>query len=139
MKLLLLALLISTTSVFAQSHINRYTKLAQQAGAMTDLHFCALMADGVELSYGVNGVAWKGLDCNDVIQAAKKVDVTDMEIEEQIIESLQLSTIYKLEDCAKENLVEKVRSCEKLKVRATKLGLTKDDIQAELGFLTSYL
>jgi hypothetical protein len=84
MKLLILAHLMSTTSVFAQSHINRYTKLAQQAGPMTDLHFCVLMADGVELSYGVNGVAWKRFNCNDVIQAAKKVDVTDMEIENKL-------------------------------------------------------
>jgi hypothetical protein len=82
MKLLILAHLMSTTSVFAQSHINRYTKLAQQAGPMTDLHFCVLMADGVELSYGGNALAWKGLDCN---------DVTDMKIEEQIINDIQIS------------------------------------------------
>jgi hypothetical protein len=139
MKLLAFALLISTSTVFAQSYTNRYTKLAQQAGTMTDLHYCVLMSDGVELSYGINGVIWKGLKCNDVIKTAKNLDITQMEIEEQIIESLQLSTIYKLEDCAKENLIKRVKSCEELKVRAKKLGLSKNDIQTELGFLTSYL
>ena len=134
MKLLILALLLSTTAAFAQSHMNRFTRIVQQADAMFDLHYCVLMADGIKVSSGIDGILWEGLDYNDVIQAAKKVDVTDMEIEEQIIESLQLSTIYKLEDCAKENLVEKVKSCEKLKLRATKLGLTKDDIKAELVF-----
>jgi len=133
MKLLILALLLSTTAAFAQSHTNRFTRIAQQADAMFDLHYCVLMADGIKVSNGI------GLDCNDVIDDAKKVGVTELEVEEQIIESLKQSTINKLENCAKKNLVQREVSCEALKSRATKLGLSEEEINADLGFLTSFL
>jgi len=126
MKLLILALLLSTTAAFAQSHTNRFTRIAQQA-------------DGIKVSNGIDGILWEGLDCNDVIDDAKKVGVTEIEVEEQIIESLKQSTINKLENCAKKNLVQKEVSCEALKSRASKLGLSEEEINADLGFLTSFL
>jgi hypothetical protein len=139
MKLLLLALLISTTSVFAQSKTNRFEQLFKQAEVMTDLHFCVLMADGTNVTKSIDGLLWQGLDCNDVIDEAKKLGVTNIEIEEQIVDSLKDSTLNKLEDCAQRNIPNIENSCSDLMTKAKELGLTEKEIKEEIGFLHSFL
>ena len=118
---------------------NRFTKIARKSAALTDLHFCILIASDVKVSNGVDGLVWENMGCNESFQKARDSGATDQEVKDQAIDSLRKATISHLEQCAKERITNSQHSCEKLINRAKKLGLTRGDIDKELGIVKHFI
>ena len=126
MKKLILGLtLLASASSFAQYDL-------EQVAALTNLHFCVLMADGTEISNDLDGIVWEGLNCNEAIENAQAAGCSDDDIREQVLASFKESAISQLKECAME-MSETADSCKSLVNKAKELGMTRSEIDQELG------
>ena len=66
---------------------------AERAAIVTDLHFCAKMANGEKISNGDDSFIWGGMGCDDIIEKAFAVGMTKKEILKIIKKARQIKVL----------------------------------------------
>lgn len=61
----------------------------ERAAVLTELRFCARMANGEEVSDGVDGLLWRGFGCPSIVERASALGISEEEIAEAVARAVR--------------------------------------------------
>ncbi len=139
MKKLILAtvaLMTLATSFSAKAGMERIARIASLS---TDLHFCVTMSQGVKYTASQDAQILSLLGCDDVVEKLKNLGESEEDILATVERAQTVVALDEIERCADQMIVGDRESCAKEVQAAKDLGLTKEDIQEELGVLAHFI